>query len=823
MKQFFFPLILLIILSALSVITIVLIRNDEPKKFPEIQKEVSATGVCPPYYLLTEDGDTINPASGKNVDKPYSPKQSCGKCHDYETITMGYHFQQGKDEQVDSSLTNKAKWVSHPGNYGGNWCSPAPLYSYLSTKENTNEKLIDLTSYTFVNKCGVCHPGGGSLEYDRNGLRYDKVMSDTKFGFSDGAINKFDGDYYKAKWMASGVIEADCYICHLPQYNNNERIKQINNFNYKYAALAGSGLGTVKGSVAENKTVEVSYNVEMFNPDGTLEPIITREPQNQACLWCHAKPGYKKRGADFNPKKDVHLNAGIKCVDCHQVGSMAGDKRINKKEMHQFAKGDDPGGMVRNDLDNTMRTCNDCHDNSLFGAPLAKHNWLPDLHLDKIACQTCHIPERHVKSAHYVASDVFNPGTKIPSKGKHLWTFYGPDMKYWNHYGDLEMMGYDNKPTFTFKPELAKYKGKIYPVNRVHTSWVGILTQGEEGLMQPKMGDVYKMWLAFKKDNTQYPELAKITDDNNDNVIEVNRSEEIDALIAATSNMLNKIDYPMKGKQVVWVMNNRVYKSGVDFYEIPMENWEASPYGNMHKYNHDIMPAKGAIGSKSCTECHSTKSDVFYANVLQYPVGSDGEAVYQPQYKVLGMNGTLVCLSAVREQFVKTLEYPVILFLLLTVLILLLFTANSKQNYFDIKSVHLLFVYIVLTIGFVLIYLKPELNSYILPERMWFDKNHFIMSMIALLFGGFVLADLKKRNLKGKAAFKISIFFMATAVVSGLFMLIKFNSITHIVGVAYTIFDVAVVGLCFVSIFYYIKKSFMLLEKMKDKTETELS
>src|SRR3972149_2926588 len=156
----------------------------------------STTGVCPPFYLLTEDGDSINPITGKNTDKPYSPKQTCGKCHDYKKITQGFHFQQGRDEKPDSIQISRAQWVSHPGNYGGNWCSPAPLYSYLSAKENRDEKIIDMTSYTFVNKCGVCHPGGGSLEYDRNGLRYDKVMADSAHIFKDGEKNNLDGDYY---------------------------------------------------------------------------------------------------------------------------------------------------------------------------------------------------------------------------------------------------------------------------------------------------------------------------------------------------------------------------------------------------------------------------------------------------------------------------------------------------------------------------------------------------------------------------------------------------------------------------------------------------
>lgn len=166
---------------------------------------------------------------------------------------------------------------------------------------------------------------------------------------------------------------------------------------------------------------------------------------------------------------------------------------------------------------------------------------------------------------------MFNPGTKIPTKGKHLWTFYGPDTKYWNHYGELKMMGYDDKPTDPYRPVLARYKGKIYPVNRVHSAWPGIEIEGKNGLAQPLMSDVYKMWAAFRNDTTTYPELSVITDDNGDGVIEVNRSEEIDALITALTTFLGKTGYPLDGKQVVWVSNDRIYSSGEQYREIPME------------------------------------------------------------------------------------------------------------------------------------------------------------------------------------------------------------------------------------------------------------
>jgi hypothetical protein len=516
-------------------------------------------------------------------------------------------------------------------------------------------------------------------------------------------------------------------------------------------------------------------------------------------------------------RTDVHLNSGLKCIDCHAAGSMATDSRINGREVHQFAKGDDPGGVVRNDLDNTMRTCSDCHDNGYMGAPRAKHTWLPDLHLDKLSCQVCHVPERYVKSAHYVASDVFNPGTKIPDKGKYLWTFYGPDMKYWNHYGDLEMMGYEDKPTFNFKPELGKYKGMIYPVNRVHTSWPGILIEGKEGLMQPKMSDVYKMWATFKKDQAKYPQLAKITDDNNDKVIEVNRPEEIDALIASISKMLNDIKYPMEGKQVVWVMNNRVYKSGSDFYEMAMADWEASPYGNMHKYNHDIMPAKAAIGSKTCTECHSASSDVFFAQVLKNPVGIDGKSEYELQYKRLGLSGFAVWSSVIREEYIKALEYPAILFLLIIMGIYFAIRLNEKRRYVFITAKHLTLLYSLVAVGFVLIYLKPDLHSYILPESLWFDKNHFIIGVISLLIGVYAVLKLHNAGNKHLKLYKVLIVFIALACFAGFFMMIKFDTIFGVVRYAYTLFDIAVVGTIVASSVFFIQQQFDNLAKKSAK------
>jgi len=757
--------------------------------------------------LFDEDNNVIDPVKGVNADKPYSPKQTCGKCHDYDKITQAYHFMMGAGENPTAELAARCQWASTPGFYGGTWCSPAPLYNYLSSKQNTSAATMDMTSFTIMAiGCGSCHPGGGSAEIDREGKRYDRWMADPASGLISGGENNFDGDYYKARWTESGVLEADCLLCHLPGYRMAERNKQLSALNYRWAATAGSGLATVSGSVDKGEPVMVTYDKTKFNPDGTISPNIVREPRDETCLACHAQPGWKKRGANFRARTDVHVRAGLKCVDCHPAGQSADDPRIRGKECHEIGKGDDPGGLVRDDLDNTARDCANCHANGRFGAPVAKHRWLPPLHLDAIACQTCHVPERLVKPIQFQASDVFNPGTKIPSKGKYLWTFYGPEMAYRNHYGYLVMMGYDDKPTEPFKPFLARYKGKIYPVNRVHTAWPGIEMEGKPGLMQPKMSDIYKMWTDHLKDPLQYPDLAKITDDNNDGVIEINRPEEIEALIASVTRLLSESKYPMIGKRVVWVMNDRLYSSGTQYRTIPKYDWEASPYGNVHKYSHDVYPARSALGVNGCTDCHHPKSEFFFASVVKYPFDAQARPIREPQYRILGMSGFWANVGAWRETYLKPMLYGLIVLLgcALVALVGQLYVAWTFVDHALRRLLSLIPWAAALAIAVAALALtqQPDLMSYMLPTRFALDANHALVAVFVLAVGVVaMLCEMRLQHTVYKKQNKILVtkamlwllVTTALSVISGLLMLLKISGLGPVTRVSYTVFDASLV------------------------------
>jgi nitrate/TMAO reductase-like tetraheme cytochrome c subunit len=800
-------ILFIIITAALIIIAMLGIRHDYKKITFTDRGLITQSGVCPPFYLYDEDGNIIDPVKNINSEKPYSPKQTCGKCHDYDKITQGFHFQQGKDEVATGILADRYQWVSNPGNYGGNWCSPAPLYNYLSPKVNSSAKEMDMTSFTFItNGCGTCHPGGGPLEYDREGVRYDSHMAE--LGFTAGGINNFDGDYFQAHWNRSGVIEADCNLCHLPEYDYKGRNEHLSKFNFRWMATAGSGLATVEGSVKDTIDVKVKYNLTKFGADGKVSMHLVREPRNETCLNCHSKPQWKKRGASFTEFTDVHIAKGVKCVDCHVAGSMASDSRISGKEVHQFGKGDDPSGWVRNDLDNTMRSCNDCHTTGYLNAPIAKHSWLPDLHLDKLSCQACHIPQRKVKSALVQVSDVYNPGTKISPPPKYVWTFYDQNMNYWNHYGELAMFTAKDQPSDPFIPQYAKYKGQIYPVNAVHSSWPGIYTQGKPGLDQAKQRDIYNMWITHKKDKAKYPELSKIIDDNSDTIPEVNTTEEIDAFITSVAICLTDLGYDLSGKKVVWVNNERMYFSGTEFKQLEKEFWESSPYASVYKYSHDVFPAKAGLGSAGCIDCHSFRSDMFFKRIVKYPFGDDANPVTEPQYKRLEMSGFMAGLSAFREQIIKSFEYPAIVFLILTILVSFVCTFNRKQNFFPVRSIHLWILYFILAGGLALVFLKPDVNSYVLPGRLTLDANHFIITIIALIAGVYSWIMMKKESNSGSLLRKMQAFFLILVLISGLLMMIKFELIYQIVRVAYTVFDLSVIMSVLISIIYLIKDQF---------------
>lgn len=72
-----------------------------------------------PVVLKGYDGRELSMDS----KEPYSPKQTCGECHEYDQITNGYHFQQGRTDgdgniTMSDNFNPQKPWILSDGMFG---------------------------------------------------------------------------------------------------------------------------------------------------------------------------------------------------------------------------------------------------------------------------------------------------------------------------------------------------------------------------------------------------------------------------------------------------------------------------------------------------------------------------------------------------------------------------------------------------------------------------------------------------------------------------------------------------------------------------------
>jgi hypothetical protein len=548
---------------------------------------------------------------------PYSPKKTCGGCHNYDQITNGYHFQQGRTDGmgkivISDTFDPKYPWSLSSGMYG-KYLVVSVDSSQLAKKVNKHPSEIDKSSFYFVQNCGACHPGGGWGEYDRRGhLYYDEESK--KFGYEDsGDSPLLDGDYtpfsngnaqYGAPWDQSGVSEADCLICHLKEYQWKERGATLRRRYFKHGPAVGAGWADIKLSQDESgysKTDEVivNYAKKELADFENLQLQIVRRPPDQNCWFCHAAADGKRRGRQWDAERDVHKAKGLHCVSCHP----------SDKE-HNFAKGDTIQETVRNDLNNNMHSCEDCHYKSKDKrAPRYKHPFSPR-HLKLIACQTCHIPFQTavadlaydcastgwtfvLDTSRFLSNDPLDPKRSVPGVDPNIWY-----------------------------PAITKRKGRMVPAKSLAVIYWGDL--------DPKT-NVVKPISLWKIQELKKPPLS---DDNGDGISEVNSLEEIKAFLKAL-NGNDKFGNP--------VATHPVLMKGGFLYQL---NKKGEVEKARHEQaetvdfslSHNVVSGSDVIGARGCKECHSKKSPFFLRKVLVDPYDEKGKPVYIENWERLGID-----------------------------------------------------------------------------------------------------------------------------------------------------------------------------------------
>ena len=548
---------------------------------------------------------------------PYSPKKTCGGCHNYDQITNGYHFQQGRTDGtgkivISDTFDPKFPWNLSSGMYGKYMVASMDL-SQLAKKVNQHPSEIDKSSFSFIQNCGACHPGGGWGEYDRRDHLYFNEES-KKFGYEYSGENPLlDGDYtpysngipnYGAPWDRSGVNEADCLICHLKGYQWKERGATLRGRFFKFGPTVGVGWADIKLSQDESGNIKVDevtvdYTKKEVADFENLHLQIVRRPPDENCWSCHAMADGKRRGRQWSPETDIHKAKGLYCVSCHP-----------SDREHNFAKGNTVQETVRNDLNNSMSSCEDCHYRGKDKkAPRYKHPFSPR-HMKLIACQTCHIPYQTA------------PADLIYEYASTGWTLIYDTSKFLsNDPLDPKRSLPGVNPTIWY-PAITKWKGRIISAKSLPVIYWGDLDQKT---------NVVKPIHLWKIQELKKPPLK---DDNGDGVPEVNSFNEIKAFLRALKGM-DKLGNPVAFHPVL-MKGGFLYqldKKG-EVEKIKHEQAEALDFS----LSHNVMSGSDVIGAKGCKDCHSKKSSFFLRKVLIDPYDEKGNPIYVEVWERLGID-----------------------------------------------------------------------------------------------------------------------------------------------------------------------------------------
>jgi hypothetical protein len=358
--------------------------------------------------------------------------------------------------------------------------------------------------------------------------------------------------------------------------------------------------------------------------------------------------------------------------------------------------------------------------------------------------------------------------------------------------------------------------------------WVGYEEQGKPGLNQLFMKDFFTMWKQHRDSGgTNYPQLAAIKDDNGDGTLEVNRPEEIDALLAATKEYLTKTGFPLEGRRLVWVCDDRAWYSSKESKLLPKLQHEATPYASVFKFSHDVAPARAALGAGGCTDCHASNSKFFDRAVLLAAFSpEDGKPRWTPNYTMLGYPKWAVRLGAFREATLKPVIYA-LLALLVGLLIIVGLREMAVRHQVATPQIVSTLAWLALAglvVGGIIVARTPDLAEYMAARRFTLDAAHFWVGIGILLIG---LALALQGPVKGAAEGApaglgkvLWVLLIFTGACGGL-VLLKPGFLAALTRLAYTGFDLGLALLALASIITMLWRLGMGAGKRQDTIERQ--
>ena len=524
-----------------------------------------------PEDELGQKGGQIDP--GAENPLPFSTRFTCIECHNYDLVKMGWHF-----NAVDANVP--------PGRPGQPWiyfdsklCIQIPI-SYRNWPGTYRPEQIGLTDFRFTKIFGRHMPGGGPGEVEATDI--DDI----------------------GRQLVAGRLEINCLACHSTHPGQdmggtNGYAVQISRENFRWAATASCEFASVTGSAAalpitydpfmpdpsETDAPKVTYRKEAFNENNEVLFEIVREVPNERCYYCHSN--LYQTNADGKTEKwiqdeDVHLKAGLKCVDCHRNGIG-----------HNIIRGyTDESGISDNPLA-AVSTCEGCHlpvDDNIpeagrLGAPVPTHPGIPAVHFDKLTCTACHSGPWPAKETILTkTSRAHRLGTpnvsKAPESLPHILT------PVFAKEGGIVV---DNAGK-----TLSLEDRKIAPHKLIWPVFWGVSVDNnirpiEIQIVEKVVGDAFaELELSAAGD---WPELTK---------------EQI-------ADVLKALGPEVEGA-AVYICGGKLYTLDDTGQLSEQQNHPAAqPY--LWPLAHNVRPAAQALGVRYCTDCHAVDSPLFFGDV----------------------------------------------------------------------------------------------------------------------------------------------------------------------------------------------------------------
>jgi Zn-finger protein len=507
--------------------------------------------------LLDESDATI--AAGDDLPQPFSTRQTCGVCHTYEKISAGRHF-----NYTDANVA--------PGRTGQPWIlvdagtrTQLPL-SYRAWPGTFKPEQVGLSAFRFVQLFGRHLPGGGAGELESDVP--EEVM----------------------RQLISGKLEINCLACHNADAGQDqaEYAMQIALQNFRWAAAGGCEFASVSGAAVKlpdtydplmSDKIKVTYRQEAFDHKNRVAFNIVREVPNERCYFCHSNFDLADEHTEkWKADEDVHLSAGLNCVDCHRNGLD-----------HNIVRGYEGEDEVSENPLAATTTCEGCHlgtessappAEGRLGAPRPKHLSIPPIHFKKMTCTTCHSglwPEakaRRTKTARAHALGTRNvnksadalPHILTPVFAKGADGKIGPHKLFWPAFWGVVK---DDSIAPVALETVSEVVGKVVPDQR-----------------PPRSGD----WLDLT-------------------------AEQI-------SKVLSTMAQESPEGQPAYVAGGKLYRLD-DSGELEAQP-HAAAAASMWAIAHDVRPAVQSLGVRSCQDCHATDAPFFFGDIeIDSPLAAD--------------------------------------------------------------------------------------------------------------------------------------------------------------------------------------------------------